>query len=113
MRKIHLFMDGNQIAATWDNFDCLATSPAGFGDTIGEAVNDLIANTSAIEINGVVSSIENAPQNTKELATTVPGVPAANSAMVPCPECDGMYKQHFSYCGNCGFHLAAYWAQHQ
>ena len=62
MRKIHLFMDGNSIAATWDNFDCLATSPAGFGDVIGEAVADLIKNSGANEINGVVSSIENAPQ---------------------------------------------------
>lgn len=63
MRKIHLFMEGNKIAATWDNFDCLATSSKGFGDTISEAVNNLITNSKAIEINSIVTSIENAPHN--------------------------------------------------
>jgi len=67
MRKIHLQMDGNQICSTWDSFDCLAVSPAGFGDTIGESVSDLIKNTQAYELNGIVSSIENAPFNNMEL----------------------------------------------
>jgi hypothetical protein len=85
MRKIHLFMEGNKIAATWDNFDCLATSTAGFGDTIGCAVSDLIANSSAIEINGVVSSIENAPFETKELSATDSQQPQPKI----CPRCEG------------------------
>jgi len=59
MRKIHLFMEGNSIAATWDDFDCLATSPAGFGDVIGEAVADLVKNSSASVINAIVCGIEN------------------------------------------------------
>ena len=59
MRKIHLFMDGNSIAATWDDFDCLATSPAGFGDDVGEAVADLVKNSSASVMNAIVCGIEN------------------------------------------------------
>jgi hypothetical protein len=70
MRSINLQMDGNKICATWDNFDCLATSPAGFGDNISGAIRDLITNSSVIEINDIVTSIENAPQNAKELAAT-------------------------------------------
>jgi hypothetical protein len=70
MRSINLQMDGNQVCATWDNFDCLATSPAGFGDTIWQAFGRLIDSTPAIEINAIVTSIENAPHNIKELATT-------------------------------------------
>jgi len=70
MRSINLQMDGNRVVATWDNFNCLATSPAGFGDTIWQAFGRLIDNTPAIEINAIVTSIENAPQNTKELAAT-------------------------------------------
>ena len=70
MRSINLQMDGNQVCATWDNFDCLATSPAGFGDTIWQAFGRLIDSSPAIEINAIVTSIENAPQNTKELAAT-------------------------------------------
>jgi hypothetical protein len=60
MRKIHLQMDGDSVCATWDDFDCLAVSPAGFGDYIGEAVGDLINNTQAYELNGITTSIENA-----------------------------------------------------
>jgi len=26
---------------------------------------------------------------------------------VPCPQCQDMYDKNMSYCGNCGFHLAA------
>jgi hypothetical protein len=37
-------MEGNSIAATWDDFDCLQTSPAGFGDTQAAAVLDLFLN---------------------------------------------------------------------
>ena len=59
MRHINLQMDGNQICATWDNFDCLAVSPAGFGDNISGAVNDLIRNTPACELNGIMSAVEN------------------------------------------------------
>ena len=70
MRSINLQMDGDQIAATWDNFDCLATSPAGFGDTIWQAFGRLIDNTPAIEINAIVTSIENTPQNTMESPNT-------------------------------------------
>jgi hypothetical protein len=97
MRKIHLQMDGNQIVATWDDFDCLAVSPAGFGDNIGEAVSALINETASYALNGIVSSIENAAHLTnssriteargedrasksEESPGTVPGVPAANTA---------------------------------
>ena len=59
MRSINLQMDGNQIVATWDNFDCLAVSAAGFGDTVTESVVDLINNTPAYELNQIVTSIEN------------------------------------------------------
>ena len=48
MRKIHLQMDGNQIVATWDDFDCLAV---GFGDNIGEAVSALINETAPYAFN--------------------------------------------------------------
>jgi len=85
MRSINLQMDGNQLCATWDNFDCLATSSTGFGDTIGGAVNALIADSSAIEINAIMSSIENAPQNTKVLADTATNKPSAEI----CPLCEG------------------------
>lgn len=59
MRQINLRMDGNKICATWDDFDCLAVSPAGFGDVIGEAVIDLIKDTPTHEYNRITSSIEN------------------------------------------------------
>ena len=59
MRSINLQMDGNQICATWDDFDCLAVSPAGFGNNITEAVANLINETKPYELNGIVSSIEN------------------------------------------------------
>lgn len=45
MRKIHLFMDGDSICATWDDFENLQESPAGFGDHIGDAVHGLIASS--------------------------------------------------------------------
>ena len=61
MRSINLQMDGNQICATWDDFDCLATPPAGFGDYIGQAVNDLIINSTSTQINDVVCGIEQEP----------------------------------------------------
>jgi hypothetical protein len=44
MRTIKFQMDGNHVCATWDDFDCLATSPAGFGDTIAAAALDLFLN---------------------------------------------------------------------
>jgi hypothetical protein len=59
MRTITLQMDGNQICATWDDFDCLAVSPAGFGNNITEAVTSLIAETKPYELNRIVTSIEN------------------------------------------------------
>jgi hypothetical protein len=59
MRKIYLQMDGNQICATWDDFDCLAISPAGFGDNITQAVVSLINETKAYELNKIIRSIEN------------------------------------------------------
>ena len=59
MRTINLQMDGNQICATWDDFDCLAVSPAGFGNNITEAVTSLIAETKPYELNRIVTSIEN------------------------------------------------------
>lgn len=65
MRKIVLKMDGNQIVALWDDFDCLAVSPAGFGDTITEAFNDLIKNTKPYELNNIVSDIENSVEQTE------------------------------------------------
>ena len=105
MRSINLQMDGNKICATWDNFDCLATSPpAGFGDTICEAVGGLMSNTSAIEINAIVTSIENAPQNAKELAATVPAVAAANTQSKPCYINHGDLKLNnptWDYCPKC------------
>jgi len=52
-------MDGNQICATWDDFDCLAVSPAGFGNNLTEAVLDLIKETKPYEINKIISDIEN------------------------------------------------------
>ena len=61
MRKINLQMDGNQICATWDDFECLATSPAGFGDYIHKAVLNLIDNTDEKEYLLIVGSIENEP----------------------------------------------------
>ena len=77
-------MEGNQIAATWDDFDCLATSPAGFGDVIGEAVADLVKNSNASVMNAIVCGIENEryeerASESAELAATVPPVGAANS----------------------------------
>jgi hypothetical protein len=83
MRKIHLQMDGNQIAATWDDFGCLEVSPAGFGDTLWKAIGNLIDNTPAKQINGIVSSIENAAVEERasksvESPGTVPAVAAAN-----------------------------------
>ena len=59
MRHINFKMDGNQITAIWDNFDCIAVSPIGYGNNIVEAVTDLIKNTPAYEINSIVSDIEN------------------------------------------------------
>jgi len=78
MRHINLKMDGNQICATWDNFDCLVVSPAGFGDLIGEAVTDLIKNTPAYEQNGITTSIEQAAEadRGKRLSFPVPASPA-------------------------------------
>jgi hypothetical protein len=106
MRSINLQMDGNQVCATWDNFDCLATSPAGFGDTIWQAFGRLIDNTLAIEINAIVTSIENAPQNTKELPATVPAVAAANKQSAPCQharfECRQVMDMAFNVCLDCG-----------
>jgi hypothetical protein len=93
MRSINLQMDGNQVCATWDNFDCLATSPAGFGDTIWQAFGRLIDNTPAIEINAIVTSIENAPQNTKELPATVPAGAAANTASPKYPQIEEIFKE--------------------
>jgi hypothetical protein len=40
-----LRLDGNAWCATGPNFDCLATSPAGFGDTEYEAVVNLLKET--------------------------------------------------------------------
>ena len=81
MRSINLQMDGNQVCATWDDFIDLHDSPAGFGDTLWSAIGKLIDNTPAKQINGIVSSIENAPQNAKELAATVrPEAGPANNA---------------------------------
>jgi hypothetical protein len=40
-RTIKFQMDGNKVCAVWDDFDCLATSPAGFGDSMAEAALDL------------------------------------------------------------------------
>ena len=39
--EIKVHMDGQLVCATWDNFDCLGNSPAGFGETIAEAVLNL------------------------------------------------------------------------
>jgi hypothetical protein len=36
-----LGVDGDQKTAVKHNFDCLQTSPCGFGDTYEEAINDL------------------------------------------------------------------------
>lgn len=65
MRKIHLQMDGNQIRATWDNYfgSNIVSSPVGLGDDLLSAVTDLIACTTAHEINSIVSSIENEGMN--------------------------------------------------
>ena len=38
MRSILLDRDGDQIVATWDTFEDLQESPAGFGDTVKDAV---------------------------------------------------------------------------
>ena len=59
MKKVIFEMDGNQISARWDAFDCLAVSPAGFGDTLSEAFADLINETKPYELNLIVASIEN------------------------------------------------------
>jgi hypothetical protein len=110
MRKIHLQMDGNQVVATWDDFDCLAVSPAGFGDNIGEAVCALINETASYALNGIVSSIENAAHLTnssriieargedrasksEESPGTVPGVPAANTASPKLPPFEDVEKR--------------------
>jgi hypothetical protein len=42
MRKIIYSQDGNQRCAVFEDFDCLQTSPAGFGNTDEEAKSDLI-----------------------------------------------------------------------
>lgn len=42
---ILLSMDGNQVCATLDTFECLAVDPAGFGDTANEAIIDLMNNS--------------------------------------------------------------------
>jgi hypothetical protein len=47
------------VGVTWDDFDCLAVSPAGFGNNITEAVTSLIAETKPYELNRIVTSIEN------------------------------------------------------
>ena len=110
MRKIHLQMDRNRIVATWDDFDCLAVSPAGFGDNIGEAVSALINETAPYALNGFVSSIENAAHLTnssriteargedrasksEESPGTVPGVPAANTASPKFPQIEEIFKE--------------------
>jgi hypothetical protein len=92
MRKIHLFMEGNKIAATWDNFDCLATSPAGFGDNISGAVKDLITNSSVIEVNDIITSIENEPfkeraSESAELAATATNTQSTPIITTGCRGC--------------------------
>ena|SRR5271157_4067903 len=99
MRSINLQMDGNQVCATWDNFDCFITSPAGFGNIISEAVTDLIAHSGAIEINGIVSSIENAPQIA--ICPSCNGTGEMQSGLLvdigkPCVKCGGSGKQKAS-----------------
>ena len=89
-------MDGNQIAATWDDFGCLEVSPAGFGDTLWKAIGNLIDNTPAKQINGIVSSIENAAVEERasksvESPGTVPAVAAANSAMLEIADIIGTF----------------------
>ena len=69
MRKIHLYMDGDKICATWDDFINLQESPAGFGDTIWQAFGNLIDNTPAIETNAIVTSIENAAVEDRDRAS--------------------------------------------
>lgn len=59
MRKIVFTMDGDQISAVWDYFDCLAVSPAGFGDTLSAAFANLINETESNELNLIIASIEN------------------------------------------------------
>ena len=67
MRKIHLYMDGDKICATWDDFINLQESPAGFGDTIWQAFGNLIDNTP--RINAIVTSIENAAVEDRDRAS--------------------------------------------
>ena len=105
MRSINLQMDGNQVCATWDNFDCLATSPAGFGDTIWQAFGRLIDNTPAIEINAIVTSIENAPQNTKELAATDSQQPQPKIITPHCGEGGGCVFPERVNCVGCEYSL--------
>ena len=80
-------MDGNKICATWDDFDCLATSPAGFGDNITCSIADLIANSDAIKINDIVCSIEQEPFE-KRAAEKRNGLTSTNTERVkPCATC--------------------------
>ena len=105
MRKINLQMDGNQVCATWDDFDCLATSPAGFGGTLWKAIGNLIDSTPAKQINAIVTSIENEPFKNQSAAGESPNKKVYPiSAPQPLP-CSGYRKgemcRYFSllYCG--------------
>ena len=87
MRSINLQMDGNQVCATWDDFVDLHDSPAGFGDTLWGAIEKLIDNTPAKQINGIVTSIENAP--------------STNTARPKCP------RRRIGHCVTVGVHKSS------
>jgi hypothetical protein len=66
MRKIHLNFGGDKFCAKWDFFDDDVVAPWGYGENISGAISDLIENTLPCKLNGIISSMENAPQNAVE-----------------------------------------------
>lgn len=48
--EVRIFRDGNQWCATYPHFENLHESEAGFGDSPGEAVNDLLEDIALIQM---------------------------------------------------------------